>query len=336
MNRGHGFGVTDAQRLPPTGGRHATRASRLSRCGSGIGQGAERAPEEIAMTQHTMTDPTTQYPTDQPGQKIEHPGRTSDMAEQPDHGEESYQGSGRLTGKRALITGGDSGIGRAVALAFAREGADVVIVYLPEEEEDAQRDGRRWWRRPAEGRVACRATSGTSSSAELVERAVSRARRPRHPGQQRRLPDGAAGGIADITTEQFDRVFKTNVYAMFWLCKAAHPAPAPGRDHHQHLVRSRPTSRSRRCWTTRRRRRRSSTSPRRSRKELAEKGIRVNTVAPGPVWTPLIPATMPPEQVDAVRRARRWAAPGSRPSWHPRTCSSPPRSRATSPASGSA
>src|SRR5687767_8022534 len=88
--------------------------------------------------QHTPQDPTDQYGQPDQPEQIEHPGVTSDMEEQPDHGEETYVGTGKLEGKRAIITGGDSGIGRAVAIAFAREGADVVLSYLPEEEEDAQ------------------------------------------------------------------------------------------------------------------------------------------------------------------------------------------------------
>jgi len=88
--------------------------------------------------QHTPADPTSQHPTELPAEQIEHPGRTGDMTARPDHGEQTYRGSGRLTGKRALITGGDSGIGRAVAIAFAREGADVLIVHLPEEQADGQ------------------------------------------------------------------------------------------------------------------------------------------------------------------------------------------------------
>jgi hypothetical protein len=105
---------------------------------------ATTAWEQPMSDQTTPQDPTTQQPQpEQPADQLEPPGQTGDMSQQPDHGEESYQGSGRLDGKRALITGGDSGIGRAVAIAFAREGADVALSYLPEEEEDA-RTTARW------------------------------------------------------------------------------------------------------------------------------------------------------------------------------------------------
>ena len=116
--------------------------------------------------QTTAQDPTEQHskPAGE-GQEIPHPGLTSDMQQQPDHGEDSYRGSDRLSGKKAVITGGDSGIGRAVALAFAREGADVLISYLPEEEEDAERDRRAGRGRRPHGASRCPATSARSRSA---------------------------------------------------------------------------------------------------------------------------------------------------------------------------
>jgi len=247
--------------------------------------------------QRTPTDPTDQYPTpEQPAQTIDHPGRTGDMAQEPDHGERTYRGSGKLTGKRAVITGGDSGIGRAVAIAFAREGADVVLSYLPEEQDDAkvtaghvEEAGRRAVLAPGDVR-------DEQYCVELIERAVSEL------GGIDILVNNAAyqmaqpGGIADITTEQFDRVYKTNVYAMFWLCKAAVPHLRPGSaivntssvEAYQPkppLLDYASTKAAIVNFT------------KGLAADLAERGIRVNTVAPGPIWTPLIPATMPEDSV---------------------------------------
>ena len=246
--------------------------------------------------QHTPTDPTTQYPRPkQPEQSQEHPGSEAAMRPRADHGEDSYRGSGKLAGKRAIITGGDSGIGRAVAIAFAREGADVLISYLPEEEED----GRETVRLVEDaGRTAIAAPGDLRDEAycrQLVDRAVHEL------GGLDILVNNAAyqmaqGGIADITTEQLDRVYKTNVYAMFWLCQAAIPHLQPGSsiintssvEAYQPkppLLDYASTKAAIVNFT------------KGLAQELAAKGIRVNTVAPGPIWTPLIPATMPPDSV---------------------------------------
>src|ERR687893_2783592 len=180
--------------------------------------------------QTEQTDPTTQY--EQPENTDEqqpHPGLTANMQDQPDHGEESYRGSDRLSGKRAVITGGDSGIGRAVAIAFAREGADVVLSYLESEEEDADETVR--WVEDA-GRKAVRCPGDIRDEAtcqKIIDTAVEQL------GGIDILVNNAAyqmaqmGGIEEISTEQFDRVMKTNLYAMFWLCKKAIPhMPAGG------------------------------------------------------------------------------------------------------------
>ena len=147
-----------------------------------------------------------------------------EMRDEPDHGEESYVGSGQLTDQAAIVTGADSGIGRAVALAFAREGADVVLSYLPAEEEDARDHRPPWWRPPGVGRYASPADLTEESACnELVETAVEEL------GRLDILVNNAAyqmsqpGGITDIDTEQLDRVMKTNLYALFWLCRAAVP-----------------------------------------------------------------------------------------------------------------
>src|ERR671917_107511 len=170
--------------------------------------------------QHTQQDPTQQYPQPQypeQDQRDRHPGLEGEMQPEPDYGYETYRGTGRLEGKAAIITGGDSGIRRAVALAFAREGADVLISYLASEEQDAQETvrliedaGRKAVAVPGDIREE-------SHCAAIVERAVS------EWGRVDILVNNAAyqmsqpGGIVDIPTEQFDRVMKTNLYAMFWI-----------------------------------------------------------------------------------------------------------------------
>jgi len=249
--------------------------------------------------QTTPQDPTQQYggPPER-GEQVPHPGRTADMDREPDHGEQSYRGSGRLEGKAAVVTGGDSGIGRAVALAFAREGADVLINHLEAEHEDAQQTvalveeaGRR-----------CVTVPGDLTEEAVCRRVVDRA--VEEFGRVDVLVSNAAyqmaqpGGLADITTEQFDRVMRTNLYAMFWLCQAAVPHMPPGSS----II----TSSSVQAFTP---------SPalldyattkagivaftKALGQQLVEKGIRVNSVAPGPVWTPLIPATMPEGTVES-------------------------------------
>jgi len=217
------------------------------------------------------------------------------MALAPDHGEASYKGLGRLTGRAALITGADSGIGRAVAIAFAREGADVAISYLPEEEKDGTETAK--WVRQA-GRKAVQLPGDIRDEQhckDLIDRTV------KELGHLDILVNNAAfqathDSIEEFTTEEFDRSFKTNVYAMFWLCRAAMPVLKPGSAiintasiqafvPSPNLLSYSPTKAAIANFT----------------KGLSQtamkRGIRVNAVAPGPVWTPLIPSTMPPEKV---------------------------------------
>ena len=249
--------------------------------------------------QYTPQDPTTQHTSsdDLPGHKIDHPGIESDMPVEPDFGESSYRGSGRLEGKRALITGGDSGIGRAVALAFAREGADVVISYLPEEEDDAkttarvvQEAGRRCVTAPGDVREE-------SYCQQLVQRTVSEL------GGIDVLVSNAAyqmaiEGIEDLSTEQLLRTFSTNVFAAFWLCKAAVQHMQPGSSIIVTTsIQAYQPSPSLLDYASTKGALLNFTKG--LSQELAPKGIRVNTVAPGPIWTPLIPATMPAEQVES-------------------------------------
>jgi NAD(P)-dependent dehydrogenase (short-subunit alcohol dehydrogenase family) len=259
--------------------------------------------------QTTPTDPTEQY--EQPGAepRIEHPGHTEDMRTEPDHGEESYVGSGRLEGRRAVITGGDSGIGRAVAIAFAREGADVLLSYLPEEADDAEvtaghvRDaGRRAVLVPGDIREE-------GHCGEVIERAVAEL------GGLDVLVVNAAyqmaqeGGLLDITTEQLDRVMKTNLYAMFWLCKAAVPHLQPGSSiiTTSSIQAYQPSPQLLDYATTKAG---IVNFTKGLAQQLAEQGIRVNTVAPGPVWTPLIPATMTGDKVEGFGADTPLGRPG--------------------------
>ena len=219
------------------------------------------------------------------------------MREQPDHGEDSYRGSDRLLDRAAIVTGGDSGIGRAVALAFAREGADVLLSYLEAEEGDAQETARLV---ESAGRRAVLVPGDLTieeTCLKVVDRALS------DLGRVDVLVNNAAyqmlqpGGIADITTEQLDRVFRTNVYATFWLCKSALPHMQPGSSiiNTSSVVASSPVPALLDYGATK------SAIVNFTRGlalMVADKGIRVNSVAPGPVWTPLIPATMPPDVVE--------------------------------------
>lgn len=230
-----------------------------------------------------------------PQQATQPPGHEHEMSPQADHGEQSYRGLGRLEGRVALITGGDSGIGRAVAIAFAREGADVLISHLPSEERDAKETcrwieeaGRRSVRLPGDIR-------DEAHCARMVERACDEL------GRLDLLVNNAAfqsthDSIEAFTTEEFDRTFKTNVYATFWLCRAALPRMQAGSaiintasiqayDPSPHLLAYAATKGAIVNFT-------------KALSQLAMKrGVRVNAVAPGPVWTPLIPSTMPEEKV---------------------------------------
>jgi NAD(P)-dependent dehydrogenase (short-subunit alcohol dehydrogenase family) len=216
------------------------------------------------------------------------------MALEPDYGESTYRGSGRLKGKRALITGGDSGIGRVVALAYAREGADVLISYLPEE-DDAQVTARVV--RDA-GRQAVTAPGDVRDEAfchSLVERTVSELR-----GLDVLVSNAAyqmsIDGSEDLSTEQLLRTYYTNVFAMFWLCKAAvrHMQPCSSIIITTSIQAYQPSPSLLDYASTKGA---LVNFTKGLSQELAPKGIRVNTVAPGPIWTPLIPATMPAEQV---------------------------------------
>ena len=233
-----------------------------------------------------LVDPAGKYPKPPfPSQSQPWPGLAGKMEPKPDHGETSYRGSGRLAGRKALITGGDSGMGRAAAIAFAREGADVAINYLPAEEPDAREvialikaEGRNGVAIPGDLREE-------SFCKRLVETAVQKLGGldivVSNAGRQQ-----AHASILDISTEQFDWTMKTNIYAPFWIIKAALPHLKPGsciigttseqamnpsEDLYDYAQTKAATTNYVHSLA----------------KQLAPKGIRVNGVAPGPIWTPL-------------------------------------------------
>jgi NAD(P)-dependent dehydrogenase (short-subunit alcohol dehydrogenase family) len=231
-------------------------------------------------------NPRTRYPEPPfQGQSQPWPGLAGQMVPRPDHGEESYRGSGRLMGRKALITGGDSGMGRAAAIAYAREGADVAINYLPAEEPDA-REVVALIR--AAGRKAV-AIPGDLRSEAFCEQLVAQAVEQlggldilvSNAGRQQ-----SHASILDISTEQFDWTMKTNIYAPFWIIKAALPHLGPGStiigttseqayDPSADLYDYAQTKAATMNYV------------KSLAKQLAPRGIRVNGVAPGPIWTPL-------------------------------------------------
>jgi NAD(P)-dependent dehydrogenase (short-subunit alcohol dehydrogenase family) len=229
-----------------------------------------------------------------PPQSQPMPGATAAMQPRPDHGETSYKGSGKLKGMKAVITGGDSGIGRAVAIAYAREGADVLIAYL-EEHDDAkevsaliEKEGRKVVLMPGniQDPAHCRA---------IIQRAVDEL------GGIDILVNNAAhqatfSDIGDISDEEWEITFRTNIHAMFYLTKAAVPHMRPGSAIvNTASVNSDMPNPSLLAYATTKGAIQNFTGG--LAQMLAEKGIRANAVAPGPIWTPLIPSTMPEEKV---------------------------------------
>jgi len=246
--------------------------------------------------QHAMKDPTTQHPDSLPADQIEHPGLESQMSQAPDFGEATYRGTGRLEGRKAVVTGGDSGIGRAVALAFAREGADVAISYLEDEQSDADETARVV--RDA-GRTALQLPGDLQDEAYCRELVTTAAQ---ELGGVDILVNNAAyqmarDGLADISTAELERTFRTNILAMFHTCRAALEHMEPGAtiintasiqayQPDPMLLAYAATKAAIVNFT------------KGLAQETIERGIRVNAVAPGPIWTPLIPATMPEEKVE--------------------------------------
>jgi NAD(P)-dependent dehydrogenase (short-subunit alcohol dehydrogenase family) len=223
------------------------------------------------------------------------PGHTAELQPKPDHGEQSYRGSGRLAGKAAIVTGGDSGIGRAVAIAFAREGADVLIAYL--DEDDDARETARWVEEAGRRAVLVRGDITDSRHCdEIVARAVQAF------GKLDVLVNNAAyqmthATLDEITDEEWDRTFDTNIGAMFRITRAAvRHMKAGGAVVNTTSINADHPNPGLLAYATTKGAIQNFTAG--LAQLLAEKGIRVNCVAPGPIWTPLIPSTMPPEKVE--------------------------------------
>ncbi len=269
-----------------------SRRDLVTHLGAGIAGAALTAATPLeaqaqsGSTAAPFTNPDSKYPKPPyPGQTQPWPGLASKMDPRPDHGETSYKGSGRLAGRKALITGGDSGMGRAAAIAYAREGADVAISYYPTEEPDARevidlikKEGRKAIPIPGDLRqesyckdLVAKAVAGLGGLDIVVSNA----------GRQQQCED-----ILQLTTEAFDATIKTNIYAPFWIIKAALPHLQPGSciigttseqayDPAANLYDYAQTKAATMNYVK-------SLS-----KQLGPKGIRVNGVAPGPIWTPL-------------------------------------------------
>ena len=263
--------------------RHIVQAASATLAAASL---ASSTAKGNTMAEQDLIDPVTRYPKPPfKKQSQSWPGLAGKMEPPPDHGETSYKGSGRLSGRKALITGGDSGMGRAAAIAYAREGADVAINYLPAEEPDAQevialikKEGRTGLAIPGD-------LKDEAFCKTLVERAVQGL------GGLDIIVNNAArqqtrASILDVSSEDFDATMKTNIYAPFWIIKAALPHLKPGScivattseqayDPSPDLYDYAQTKAATMNYV------------KSLAKQLASKGIRINGVAPGPIWTPL-------------------------------------------------
>jgi NAD(P)-dependent dehydrogenase (short-subunit alcohol dehydrogenase family) len=236
--------------------------------------------------QYTMQNPVTQYRSDGfPKQKQPAPGLDAKMQPKPDHGEETYRGSGRLEGRKALVTGADSGIGRAAAIAYAREGADVALSYLPEEQIDAEEVAKYIIEA---GRKAV-LIPGDISNEDFCKRLVEKARSELGGLDVLALVAGkqvAVTDVTELTTEQFRKTFETNVFAMFWITKAAIPhLPAGSTIITTSSIQAYQPSEFLLDYASTKGA--IITYSQGLAKQVAEKGIRVNVVAPGPIWSVL-------------------------------------------------
>ncbi|HEX8606900.1 MAG TPA: glucose 1-dehydrogenase [Pseudoduganella sp.] len=243
----------------------------------------------------------------QPAQQQTPPGTEAQMQPKPDHGETSYRGNGKLQDKVTVITGADSGIGRAVAIAFAREGADVLISYLSEDED--ARETARWVEQAGRKAVLVRGDlSDPAHCREVIARAVEAF------GRIDVLVNNAAfqmsrDSLDEIPDDEWDYTFATNISAMFHLCKAAVPVMPPGSAIVNTASVNADTPKPKLLAYSATKAAIVNFSGGLAQL-LAEKGIRVNSVAPGPIWTPLIPATMPPEQVESFGQQVPLKRPG--------------------------
>jgi NAD(P)-dependent dehydrogenase (short-subunit alcohol dehydrogenase family) len=252
---------------------------------------SKRSPQHAAPVDAQSLHPAPPYP--QPA--IEPPGLDSEMRPLADHGEDSYRGLGRLTDRRALVTGGDSGIGRAVSLAFAREGADIAISFLPQEQPDADETGRLV--RDA-GRTCVQLPGDIGDESHcraLIDRTIEEL------GGLDILVNNAAfqlthENIEDWSAEELERTFRTNVFAPFWLARAA-VSRMPKGSAIINTVSIQAFSPSPQLLPYASSKAALVNFTKALAQSVAERGIRVNAVAPGPVWTPLIPSTMPEDKV---------------------------------------
>ena len=244
-----------------------------------------------------------------PKQQQNAPGKTAKLDPAPDHGEETYVGHDKLKGCATIITGGDSGIGRAVAIAYAREGADVLIAYLSEDEDEDAEETARWIRKAGRKAVLVKGDVGDERHCnDLVERAT------KEFGRLDILVNNAAfqrthAKLADFTAAEIERTFRTNIQAMFFLAKAAAAKMQPGSsiintasiqaaDPSPQLLAYAATKGAIVNFTSG------------LAQMLAPEGIRVNAVAPGPIWTPLIPSTMPVEKAEKFGASTPLGRPG--------------------------
>ncbi|WP_426625674.1 SDR family oxidoreductase [Leifsonia sp. McL0607] len=248
-------------------------------------------------SQYSFDNPVDRYPHIHPPEtQVPEPGRDSELDPPADHGESSYVGTGRLTGRKAIVTGGDSGIGAAVAIAFAREGADVAIVYRPDEEVDAQAVAEQIRDTNQSALMLPGDLTEPAFCREVVKRAVDEFGSldilVNNAGKQLFCTD-----LADLPDEQFDETMKTNVYAMFWLTKAALPhLPAGSTIINTTSVQAYLPSELLVDYATTKAA--INTFTKALGQQLAPKGIRVNAVAPGPIWTPLqVSAGQPPQKL---------------------------------------
>jgi NAD(P)-dependent dehydrogenase (short-subunit alcohol dehydrogenase family) len=251
--------------------------------------------EGLSAAQLARSRDVPEYPKPPyPSQQQKPPGLTGEMSPRPDHGEQSYQGSGRLKGQRAIITGGDSGIGRAVAIAYAREGADILISYLSED-EDARETAKLVEDAGRKAVLMAGDVSDANHCRAIVDRAVDEF------GGVDILVNNAAHQatfkeIGDITDEEWDLTFRVNIHAMFYLSKAAVKHMKEGSVIiNTASINSDAPNPTLLAYATTKGAIHNFTAG--LAQLLAPKGIRANTVAPGPIWTPLIPSTMPQEAV---------------------------------------
>ena len=258
----------------------------------------------------TPQDPRTQYPGPPSSIEIQPaPGTQTDMSQKPDCGEQSYKGSGRLTGRKALLTGADSGIGRAAAIAFAREGADVAIGYLPEEQKDAEEVARYI---QEAGRKAV-LLPGDISHEGFCQRLVAGAFEQlggldilvNNAGKM-----GKTEGLLETSTERFDMLMKTNIYSIFWITKAALPLMKPGASiiNTTSVQGFEPSAKIFDYAITKAA---IANFTKGLSEPLMEKyGVRINGVAPGPIWTPLQEADGDKEKLKKLGAGTPYKRPG--------------------------